>query len=118
MLNNIIQIIDDQSYSIVNNKVDKSLQFNLPINYIEDKYKLQENVITDLELLSDTTHDSLYNYILNPQSSDAQKIIPLWTEYYTTNQSFLVDTQHLLKNFEPINVMIVDHISHLLYYFL
>ena len=67
--------------------------FNLPISYINDKYLIQENIITDLELLPEKNQNSLYNDVFNPDSKDSAKIIPMWSKYYTDNTSFLKDSQ-------------------------
>ena len=76
--------------------------FNLPISYINDKYLIQENIITDLELLPEKNQNSLYNDVFNPDSKDSAKIIPMWSKYYTDNTSFLKDSQSLVKKFKHI----------------
>lgn len=86
----------------IQNDIISDELFKLPIAYIDEKYPLQENVKTDLELLSTDNCNSLYNYILNPSDNYANKIIPMWGQYYSTNVSFLKDSQYLLKNFKHI----------------
>ena len=85
--------------------------FKLPISYIDKKYLLQENIKTDLELLPTNEHASLYNYILNPSDNYANKIIPMWSQYYSTSESFLKDTQYLLKNFKHISQPEIENIN-------
>ena len=45
---------------------------------------------------------SLYTYLFNPQSEYANKIIPMWSEYYTTDIDFLNDTKWLINKFKHI----------------
>ena len=103
-----IQEIQQMIMKKFNNKNDMQSDiiseeiFKLPIAYIDEKHQIQENIKTDLELLPTDDHNSLYNYILNPSDNYANKIIPMWGQYYSTSQSFLKDTQYLLKNFKHI----------------
>lgn len=88
--------------------------FSLPITYIDDKYPIQDSIVSDLELLPEnmvltvpnalnalnaSPSVSLYNHLLNPISEYSSKIIPMWSKYYTTNVEFLSDTQHLIRHF-------------------
>ena len=82
---------------------NSTILFKLPIIYIDKKYSLQENIKSDLELHNNKSY-SLYNYIFNPSSEYADKIIPMWSEYYTTDISFLNDTKYLIKNFKHIEL--------------
>ena len=88
--------------------------FKLPISYINDKYPLQECIKSDLELLQgvksqpgeivggEGVSPSLYTHVFNPKSDYANKITPMWSEYYTTNIPFLKDTKNLIKKFKHI----------------
>ena len=88
--------------------------FKLPISYINDKYPLQECIKSDLELLEgiksqpgeivggEGVSPSLYTHVFNPKSNYANKITPMWSEYYTTNIPFLKDTKNLIKKFKHI----------------
>ena len=122
------QIIEEQINS------DKTIlnenTFSLPITYLEDKYQIQDSIVSDLELLPETvlvpdlsnnintTRLSLYNHLLNPISSYSSKIIPMWSKYYTDNIDFLNDTQYLLKNFtshtEPLPISDINNITSIL----
>lgn len=71
--------------------------FQLPIFYLEDKIKLEEHLITDLELKQSENNKSLYEHIFNPGKINfAQKTIPLWSEYYTANTNYIRDSQKLI----------------------
>ena len=93
--------------SIVNNNTknndqyNKVFEFNLPIAYLKNKYKLNDNIKTDLELY-DISNQSLYNNILSDTSNNSTKLINKWSEYYTTDLEFLKDNQDFLKNYVSI----------------
>lgn len=74
--------------------------FKLPIQYLEDKYIVSDIVSTDLELDScqNEKQKSMYHYLFKPQHTFAEKMIPEWKKYYTTNIEYLNDTKSLLEN--------------------
>ena len=76
--------------------------FKLPISYIDNKEKIQENIVDDLELhsLKDNSNNSLYHYVFNPQTNFGKKNISSWSEYYTTDQEFLKDSQEFYTSFK------------------
>jgi len=76
--------------------IKKSI-FNLPISFLENKRELEQHVITDLELKKTETTKSLYEYVFIPETVFAEKTIPLWNKYYTTDKKFLKDSQKLIK---------------------
>ena len=86
--------------------------FQLPISYIHDKYLIQKNIKSDLELSGGDS--TIYDDVFNPSTEYAKKIIPMWSEYYTTNIPFLNDTKKFIKIFQPIdqpiNINKVDNI--------
>ena len=87
--------------------------FKLPISYIHDKYPIYKNIKFDLEI--NDSELSLYNYVFNPETKYANILLPLWSEYYTTNISFLNDSKNLIKNFKPINEEInIDKVDEIL----
>jgi hypothetical protein len=71
--------------------------FNLPISFLENKRELEPHVITDLELKKTETTKSLYEYVFIPDTVFAEKTIPLWNKYYTTDKKFIKDSQKLIK---------------------
>jgi len=77
------------------------IEFQLPISYLDIKYKLNENIKNDLELL-DISNNSLYNNILSDLSNNSTKLLNKWSEYYTTDLEFLKDNQEFLKNYISI----------------
>ena len=74
--------------------------FKLPIQYLEDKYIVSDIVSTDLELDScqNEKQKSMYHYLFKPQHPFAEKMIPEWKKYYTTDIGYLNDTKFLLEN--------------------
>ena len=88
--------------------------FQLPIQYVEELHTLDETVATDLELVvrhvseatvsEATVNDSpvnertMYHPLLNPKTPFEENMIPTWGKYYTTNTTFLTETQHVVKS--------------------
>ena len=73
--------------------------FKLPISYVTNTYNVDTNVINDLELLNRET--SLYNKVLNPSTEMGRDTIDVWASKYSTNTSFLKDTQSLIEKKMP-----------------
>lgn len=73
--------------------------FKLPISYVTNTYNVDTNVINDLELLNRET--SLYNKVLNPSTEMGRDTIDVWASKYSTNTSFLKDTQSLVEKKMP-----------------
>ena len=109
MLSKIMELIDDKQ----NNTENNDIVFKLPIDYIEDKYPIEENIKTDLELLPRDDCPSLYSYIFPVTSMYANKIVPMWSQYYTSNKLFLQDTQSLIKKFEPIEQPSIEEMDNI-----
>ena len=74
--------------------------FKLPINYLENKRSLPQELILDLELVSDK-NNSLYNNLLLPHNKLGEKTINLWGEHFTWDKSYLKETQKLFKTELP-----------------
>lgn len=72
--------------------------FELPIAHLEKKSELEAHTINDLELLPADPNESLYKYVFKPETVFGEKTIHLWSKYYTSDSSFLKDSQKLLKN--------------------
>jgi hypothetical protein len=76
--------------------------FKLPIGFLEQKSKLEEHTINDLELLPSSdimdSPPSLYTYVVRPETVMGHKTLPLWSKYYTANKQFLKESQKLLKH--------------------
>ena len=83
--------------------------FKLPIFYNKEKMSLKDNIIQDLELVEtlDSSNSSMYSYIFNTKTSNknslfTEKINKQVSNYYTTDTTFLKETQQILKNYKKI----------------
>lgn len=121
IINKILNSIEHKDKTCLKNS------FKLPIELIDKKYNLNTNIIEDLELkkfkknkeddkdndsVSDYNNDSSNNYnnligdenlyynLLNNSNILQKNHTQLWSNYYTTDISFLYDTQNLLDNFK------------------
>jgi hypothetical protein len=81
------------------NETEKQPFFKLPIEYLKNKIKIQEHIITDLELKENiqTKTKSLYEYVFNPSNEFSKQTISLWKNYYTSDKRFIKDSQKLFK---------------------
>tara|TARA_Y100000994_G_scaffold191547_1_gene160739 strand:+ start:177 stop:1901 length:1725 start_codon:yes stop_codon:yes gene_type:complete len=75
------------------------INFKLPISYVTDTYNVDTNLINDLELTHPNT--SLYNKVLSPVTEMGNDLIKMWAEQYTTNVTYLKDTQLLITKTIP-----------------
>ena len=77
----------------------------LPIEYQIDSFKLNNNIITDLELVEtidiDKTNinNSIYQHIFSPTTEFGNIICKKLPLVYTTNKKYLKDTQQLVKQY-------------------
>ena len=111
MQSKIMEILNnlENNESTIKSPIKDNILFKLPITYIHDKYPLQNCIKYDLELYNrendiktNNKSSSIYMNLFNPVSEYANKIIPMWNEYYTTNINFLNDSKYLIKNFKYI----------------
>ena len=78
------------------------IKFNLPIYYLKQKYTLNENIKTDLELKDISLNDesiNLYDIIFNTKNRYSKINLDQWSEYYTDYKPFLKDSQKLYSDF-------------------
>ena len=92
----------------INENKKNDIKFKLPIEYLENKYKLNNDIKNDLELL-DISNQSLYNNIVSSNNIKSTKLINNWCEYYTTDKDFLQEHQSLLKNYKATNTSDIDN---------
>jgi len=85
------------NYPAVKLEIEK---FKLPITYLDPScvYSLSSTVSTDLELIETKTTPSMYEYLFKPKHEFARCIMPAWSNKYTTNVDYLIETQNLIKN--------------------
>ena len=100
---------EENDDTIINNfyKAEIAKNFHLPINYVSEKYEIQDNIKTDLELYD---KNNLYNYVCNPNSKIAEFTTEYWNKYYTCDTKFLTDSIQLFKNYKcvPDNLFITN----------
>jgi len=80
--------------------------FKLPIQYCEKSEKIMDNIDQDLELTKKNVGSeiSVYEKILNPTTKIGKQCIKPFSKYYTTDVSYLKDTQKLYKSIDKINI--------------
>jgi len=86
--------------------------FKLPIQYLEDKYELKDNVIEDIELYNDNSNNVLHK-IFQPNDVFDKTNMKQSKQYYTTNTEYLKDTQRIISNNEFTHNDNNDHIINL-----
>lgn len=92
----------------------KSIQlyepFQLPIQYLEEKerHTLSPVVSNDLELYQPSAEKSVYDIVFQPSSPFAKDIFQEWSKQYTTNTSFLEETQQIILD-TPLEEYTVSH---------
>ena len=79
--------------------------FKLPIFYNDSKKELNENIINDLELITTSNEDEppIYNHIFSPTTQLGENTLQLFSQYYTSDETFLKDTQQMIKTYEFSN---------------
>ena len=112
IVNKIINDISKKGNKDDKNNIENNIKFKLPIAYLKDKYKINENIKTDLELFDISnslyTNKSLYENIVSSEKNKSTKLLNQWSEYYTTNIDFLENYQIFFKKYKPISDNIVD----------
>ena len=87
--------------------------FKMPIQYNDKTRKLNENIIADLELVKTIEQKEIpiYNHIFKSSNILGKTVLEAVPKYYTTDASFLKDTQQLIKQFksEDINTISNKH---------
>ena len=87
--------------------------FKIPICYNDNVKKLNNNVITDLELVKtiETDETSIYDNVFNPSNKLSTKVIEQFANNYTTDTDYLKNTQKLIKSIhsEELNTIHNKH---------
>ena len=80
-------------------------KFELPIFYLENKEKLDSNIIDELELLElneeSEERKCLLETVIQPKSKIGIENLNKLCEYYTNNKLFLKQTQKIIKAWKP-----------------
>lgn len=77
-------------------------KFILPIEYLDEKvvHPLSDIVVSDLELVSATASDSMYDTLLKPKHQFAKDMIHSWKKSFTSDIEFLKQTQQVIASSE------------------
>lgn len=92
--------IEEKEFSSENkNSQDLNNTFIIPICYNENVKKLNENIITELELVKciDKEETSIYHNVFNPSNKASLQVIKQIAQHYTTDINYLKETQTLTK---------------------
>jgi DNA mismatch repair ATPase MutS len=85
-----------------------SSEFKLPIYYLENKERLDENIKEDLEFNKVTEckegRPSLLEKIYKPKSKIGKLYLHKQGEYFTNNKLFLKQTQQIISNLKAIDI--------------
>jgi len=104
---NISDIKPDCSEEV--NKDDINTFFKIPICYNDKVQKLNNIIITDLELVKsiDTEESTIYDNVFKPTNKASKQVIKQIAQYYTTDIDYLKETQQLTKdiNSEQLNAI-------------
>jgi len=87
--------------------------FQLPIEFLDKKKIIPENLKVDLELEKTVNNDTkpIYKYVFNPQTELGEKSLKAWGKFHTTDKRFLKDSQKLYKNLQsmPLEKPIINN---------
>tara|TARA_Y100000591_G_C21853056_1_gene712936 strand:- start:1306 stop:3030 length:1725 start_codon:yes stop_codon:yes gene_type:complete len=76
--------------------------FKLPIEFLEKKKSISNELQQDLELIknNDEKNDNptSYDVVFQPKTNIGKECLSIWSKYYTTNKHFIKDSQKLYKN--------------------
>ena len=91
----------------MNNIHELNEEFKLPITYLSqnNKYELADNLQTDLELKEtyDNSNNCIYDHLFDSTNPFSKQVIQSWSDYYTTDTTFLKESQKLYKEIEVSN---------------
>ena len=103
---------NQQSQNQTNKKKLDSLHevFTLPIKYNEKVRRLNDNIITDLELVKtiDKEEKPIYDYVFKPTNTLGSKVLEEVPKFYTTDSEYLKETQTLVKNFKNADIKAIS----------
>ena len=102
MLNQLIMNLTGKTNENMIDSENPDEMFKLPIEYVNksELHDLSPVVANDLELITSNTEKgkSMYEYLFNPKHAFAKEMIPKWGSQYTSNPSFIKDTQYMLQD--------------------
>ena len=88
-----------------NNDISNNIKSN-PKDTSNNEISIKEiynNDISNNDISNNEPNKNLYNYVFNPTNYLEQNITNKWSMFYTTDISFINDTQNLLKNYVDLS---------------
>ena len=96
----------------VSQRYSVTKEFMLPIEYLQKKEELTNDILNDLELLNVKNESvdmkCLYDHVFDCDSEFGKEMKKKWGKYYTTDVKFLEDSQNLYKKMYDLNMYSVD----------
>ena len=91
---------EDSNKGGVSEGAEASVPFKLPIEYLDEKvvHPLSEVVASDLELVSATASDPMYDILLKPKHKFAKDMICHWKKSFTSDTEFLKQSQQVITS--------------------
>lgn len=78
---------------------DLNKAFKLPIDYDKDKTCINDELKEDLELTDTSGNDGLYKYVFNAETCFGKHIANTYSNSFTPNIKYLIDSQKFIKDF-------------------
>ena len=78
---------------------DLNKAFKLPIDYDKDKIYINDELKEDLELTDTSGNDGLYKYVFNAETCFGKHIANTYSNSFTPNNKYLIDSQKFIKDF-------------------
>jgi hypothetical protein len=106
------QLFDDDE-NLKHDYLEDSIHqyFKLPITYTKHE-TIPEAMNLDLELSkSIEDNKTFYEHVLNTDTETSKLLLDEWSKYYTNDESFLKNTQTLLKKIKLDKMNVDDHLS-------
>lgn len=101
--------IIEQDFRSENQKNDINETFKIPICYNENVQKLNDTIVTDLELVEsiDKEESPIYDNVFKPSNKASLQVVKQIANYYTTDIQYLKQTQELTNqiNSEDLNTI-------------
>ncbi len=76
--------------------------FKLPIEFLEKKHEISNQLQEDLELINnndkENTNPTSYDVVFKPKSDIGKKCLSIWAKNYTTDKIFIKESQKLYKD--------------------
>lgn len=91
----------DEVEPLIQYKLEIAEHFKLPMYYANNVKNLNQDIISDLELINtiDETCDPIYNLTFTPATEVGTIVLHEFPKQYTTDVNYLKDTQDLLREY-------------------